>query len=460
MTSQIPSVAAASADQMVHTFANGLTLIAERVENVRSAALTLLIPGGAASDPENALGSASVLSDWMMRGAGERDNRQLTDYLDQLGVQRSMTAETVFMRLSASLLARNFGEVLPVCADIMRQPQLPEGGFAAARDLAIQQLDAIEDEPSQKLNLILKMRHFPDPFGRPIVGQRDHLAALTAESLRADYHRRFSPVGAILAVAGALEFQPLKESVANCFGEWRTCPPPPPTLKPAPGGVYHVTQPANQVQIGLACDTVPESHPDSILMQLAVGVLSGGMGARLFSEIREKQGLCYAVHAGYISLARRAAILGYAGTTPERAATTLNSFLRELERLRQGVTPEELERAKIGMKSRVIMHGESTAARAAALAYDYYHYGRPRTLDELRQRIERVSLEQLNAFLAGTAAAPITQVTVGPAPVGGGEAPAIPHTAINDTFQWPGQRASGPEKQRDAASTLTNGTSQ
>ncbi len=158
-------------EQFIHTLANGLTLVAERIPSVRSAAMSFLIPAGAASDPLDQSGAASVLSDWILRGAGDRDSRALTGYLDGLGVQRGCHADTVFLRFSASLLAKNLLAVLPVYGDIVQRAHLPNDGFEPALDLALQQLDAIEDEPSHKLSLILRERHYPFPFGRPSVGK-------------------------------------------------------------------------------------------------------------------------------------------------------------------------------------------------------------------------------------------------------------------------------------------------
>jgi len=406
--------AAEKPEQYVHSLANGLTVVAERIPGVQSAAMSLLVRAGAANDPEGQGGSASVLSDWMLRGAGNRDSRELTGYLDGLGVQRSAGAETIFMRYGASMLGKNLLAVLPVYADIVQRPMLPEEGFEPALDLALQQLDAIEDEPSQKLSLKLRERHYPYPFGRPSVGRREDLEGLTAEKLRGTFARGFAPKGAILSVAGMFNWTDLVKAVEHGFGAWDAAGTDLPPEKPGERGVFHIKQETNQVQIGLAWDSVADSDADSILVQTAMNVLSGGMGARLFTEIREKQGLCYSVHAGYASLKKIGAIFGYAGTSPDRAQKTLDSFFVELKRLEKGVTAEELERAKIGMKSRVIMQGESSGARAGALAYDFYHRGRTRTLEELRELIDGVTLERVNGYLAGHPVKGVTVVTVGP----------------------------------------------
>jgi predicted Zn-dependent peptidase len=400
--------------QYHHALANGLTLVAEQIPGVRSAAMTFLIPAGAASDPLGQAGAATVLSDWILRGAGSRDSRQLTDAFDNLGVQRSASADNVFLRFSAAMLGKNLAAALPLYGDIVRTPHLPDDGFDPALDLALQQLDAIEDEPSHKLSLLLRERHFPFPFNRPSSGKREDLDALTAEKLRHDFHRRVTPRGAILSIAGMFHWPELVQSVEAAFGAWKAVEPVQLPSQPAQRGVHHFKQETNQSQIGLGWDTVPDSHPDSILQQAAINVLSGGMGARLFTEIREKQGLCYTVNAGYTSLKKTGAVLGYAGTSPDRAQQTLDSFLIELHRLTAGVSKDELDRAVIGMKSRIIMQGDSSGSRAAALAGDFYHRGRTRTLEELHTLIDAITLDRVNNFLAAHPIKNPTIVTIGP----------------------------------------------
>ena len=414
-TSASPSaVTTDKPQQFLHTLANGLTLVAEYIPGVRSAAMTFLVPAGAANDPSDASGAASILSDWLLRGAGNRDSRALSACLDSLGVQRGSNAEAIFSRFSASLLGKNLLEVLPIYADIVQRPMLPDDGFGPAKDLALQQLDAIEDEPAHKLSILIRQRHYDYPFGRPTTGDREQIEALTAEKLREDFRRRFTPRGAILSIAGAFEWKALRAAVEASFGPWKAPAPVSASGNPAPRGTHHVTQATNQVQIGLAYDCVPDAHPDSILVHTASSVLSGGMGARLFSEVREKQGLCYSIHAGYHSFKERAAIFGYAGTAPERAQRTLDSFLIELRRMAKGITQEELNRSQIMMKSRVIMQGESSSARAGSIASDFYHRGRTRTLDELRALIESITLDRVNNYLAANPIKNITLVTIGP----------------------------------------------
>jgi predicted Zn-dependent peptidase len=147
-------------------------------------------------------------------------------------------------------------------------------------------------------------------------------------------------------------------------------------------------------------------------------VLSGGTAGRLFTEVREKRGLCYSVSAGYASGRDFGAVTAYVGTTPERAQESLDVLWAELARIgtaEGAVTQEEFERAVIGMKSRLVFAGESTAARAAGLATDLHRLGRARGLAEMAAQIDAVTLGQVADYLRRRDMGRVTIQTLGPA---------------------------------------------
>jgi predicted Zn-dependent peptidase len=397
-----------------HSFPNGLTLLAEKMPGMQSAAMTLLVPAGSSTDPVDRSGSATVLSDLVLRGAGNRDNRQLTDYLDGLGLQRSAGVGIHHTRFGSAALAEKVIEGLATYADIIRRPKLPKDGFEPARDLALQALAGIDDEPRQLLFMKLREWHFPSPFGRSSLGQKEHLEKLTLDLCKADFNLRFHSRGAILSIAGNIDFNAVKGEVERHFGDWIGKEPESIREMPPPGNFHHVEQKSEQTHIGIAYPSVPETDPDYYVLRMAIECLSGGMSGRLFTEIREKRGLVYNVSAGYSSLKGKGSILGYAGTSNERAQATLDCFIAELHRLSEGVTQAELDRAKIGLKASTIMQGESTSARSGAIAHDYFMRGRIRTLDEITGAIDAVTLDQVNAYLAAHKPGPFTIVTVGP----------------------------------------------
>jgi predicted Zn-dependent peptidase len=376
--------------------------------------MTFLLDAGAATDPVDRTGSATVLSDLVLRGAGTRDNRALTAYLDSLGLQRSSSVGIHHSRFGSAALAARVLEALPTYADIVRRPHMPEDGFEAARDLSLQSLEGIEDEPRQKLMIKLREWHFPSPYGRNSMGEKEQLEKLTLEAAKADWTRRYRAKDAILALAGDVDFQNAKEKVEQSFGDWKSGDSLPIEVTPPPGNYRHEPQQSEQTHIGIAYPSLPETSPDYYTLRLAMEILSGGMSGRLFTEVREKRGLVYNVWAGYSSLKGGGSILGYAGTSNDRAQATLDTFVAELYRLQEGVTEQELDRAKTGLKASTIMQGESTGARAGAIAHEFFMRGRIRTLEEVKSAIDNVSLDQVNAFLKKNPPGPFTVVIVGP----------------------------------------------
>lgn len=397
-----------------HTLANGLTLLAERMEHVRSAAFNFLVPAGCVHDTEESLGTATILTQLITRGAGARDSRALMLALDSLGLDRDDSTGMIHQRFWGSTLAKNLPAALEIYADILRRPHLPEEEIDAVKALTLQDLQGIEDDPRQKVLLELRRRHFPPPLGRDHRGTPETVERLTIRTVRSHYERLFQPCGCILSVAGNIEWQPLREQVERLFGDWKPGKEPLVPLGQPEGGRHHLTKETMQTQIAIAYPSVPFGQPDYYAAQGAVNVLSGGMSARLFTEVREKRGLCYAVWASYQTFKELASILCYAGTTNERAQETLAVTLGELQRLQEGITQEELERVQAGLKSALIMKEESTSARAGALAADWYHLGRVRSLDEIQKAIDGLTPTAIVAHLHRCPPREFTIVTLGP----------------------------------------------
>jgi predicted Zn-dependent peptidase len=400
-----------------HTFPNGLTLLAEPMDYVRSAAMNFLVPAGCAFDPRRHPGLASVLSDLITRGAGERDSRDLTLTLDNLGLDRDESVGIMHMRFWGSTLATNLPAALEIYADILRRPHLPEQELDSVKALALQELQGLEDEPRQKMFIELRKRHYPPPLSNDRRGTEEGVSSLTIEEVRAFHQQHFRPRGSILSVAGNLEWESLRDQVGRLFGDWDGGREPVLKLGRASGKTGHLTKDTTQTQIGIAYPSVPFGHPEYYDALGAVNVLSGGMSARLFTEVREKRGLCYAVSASYQTFKDRGSVICYAGTTNDRAQDTLDVTLAELRRLQDGIEQEEVERVQAGLKSSLIMQEESTSARAGSLASDWYYLGRVRPFDELQTAIQSLTPKSIVRHLHSHPPDHFTIVTLGPKPL-------------------------------------------
>ncbi|MEX0887645.1 MAG: pitrilysin family protein [Phycisphaeraceae bacterium] len=396
------------------TLPAGLTLLGEQIPAAQSLSMSLLTPAGLAQQADDQQGVATLLEEMICRGAGGLSAREHSEALDRLGVRRSTSVETRHMRLSATMIGEKLPDALPLLVDMIRRPNLDADGLEPARLLSLQSLESLEDEPQQRVMLELKRRHFPAPFDRSPFGQRDALTRLTLDDVRAFWKHTAVPAGSVLAFAGRFDWDELHRRVAELLGDWQGELAEPAVSQTPPRGYEHLTQETAQVHIALAYDAPAEPEPESPLQRAATAVLSGGMSGRLFTEVREKRGLCYAVGASYAGQRDRGAVFSYAGTTTPRAQETLDVLTHELRRLSEGIDEDEYSRAIVGMKSRLVMQGESTAARAGAIAHDQAILGHPRSLDELRGEVDAITLERLNAYVSEHPPGRMTIVTLGP----------------------------------------------
>lgn len=405
---------------VTRTLACGMPLIVEVMPGVRSAGLTWLVPAGVGTEPEGRRGIGALWAELLLRGAGGLRSREHADALDRLGVGRSTDLGTYHVRIGATMVGERVVEALPLIVDMVRRPRIEAESVEAARDLALQAIESLKDDPQERAVLAARERHFPAPFNRSTLGTTEGLGATTRDDLLSGWAARARPGGAIFAIAGAVDPDALARTLDALLAGWTGQGPEPRPGPAPPRGYAHEQDQSNQVQVIALFDGPPEPHPDSLLEKVANSVLSGGMAGRLFTEVREKRGLCYSVSASYAPGREFGSILAYVGTTPERAQTSLDVLLAELKRLGTAegrVTPEEFDRALIGMKSRLVFSGESTGARASSLAYDQHRLGRPRSLEEIAREIDAVTLDRVNAYLARRSLGTATIQTLGPAPL-------------------------------------------
>ena len=400
-----------------HSYDNGLVLVAEPMMSLESAAFTFLVPAGCAFDPVELPGLASLTCEMSVRGAGARDSRQFIQDLENLGVERGESVSVSHASFSGAMLAKNLYPALEIYADLLRRPQLPDDQLEPARLVALQELHAIEDEPGQKLMLELRKHQYPDPWGRSSQGQAEALETFDLAQIRGYFGQHYHPNDTIVGVAGNFDWNRLKDQIGELLGDWSPRQTPPPKTGQRLARRAHVDHESNQTQIGIAYDSLPYSHPDYFQAWGAVGVLSGGMSSRLFTEVREKRGLCYSVYATMHTLRDRGSVLCYAGTSAERAQETLDVTLAELVRLAEGIQPGELARLKARIKSGLIMQQESSSSRSGAIARDWYHLARVRTLDELGRLLDALTCESINAYLAAHPPGDFTVVTLGSNPL-------------------------------------------
>ncbi len=397
-----------------HRYENGVVLLAEPMPWLRSAAFSILLPAGCQFDPPHQMGLANLTSDMIQRGCGKRDNRQFIEDLEFLGADYGVSASVYHMAIGGTVPSSKLLDTLGIFADVISRPWLPADQLDDAKMVCYQELRALDDDLAHKAMLALRMRFYGDPLGRSSTGSHAGIESISIDDVRHFCTTLFRAGQTIISVAGSIDWPRLLDEVGKLFDDMPSGQSSAVGTLPPSHGHQHIEFDSQQTHICLAYPSVSYREPDYFRARGAVGVMSDGMSSRLFNEVREKRGLCYSVFATLHSLRDRACIMCYAGTGADRAQETLNVIVDQFRRLREGITHDELARLKVQIRSGLIMQQESSRSRAASMAGDWFHLGRVRSLNEINQLINNLSIEDVNEYLREHPPVTCDVVTLGP----------------------------------------------
>jgi predicted Zn-dependent peptidase len=399
------------------TLDNGIVLLGEELPDLESVAVAFHVPAGGIHDGPGRCGLASLSSEMMLRGAGDRESRQLVEDFALAGINWSNAVSTTHATYFGALVARRLPEAMPIYADIIRRPMLPEDQFESGQQVVLQGLAGTDDDPSHRTMLALKKLVFPAPWGLPSEGLSADVEQLTPAAVREFVDRHVRPDGMIVAAAGRLNWFDFVRRMETLFGDWQPGMTVPIEQGSRGGRWQHVEHDSHQTHIAIAWSVPPYSSDDSYEATAALSVLGGGTSSRFFTEVRERRGLCYSVSAGYSTQKDFASAICYAGTSSDRAQQTLDVMLEEIRRLPSSITEDELSRVKARAKSGLVMQQESSSSRAGGIARQWYHLGRVRPLADELQRLDRLSVASVRNWLERNPPADLSIVSLGRNPL-------------------------------------------
>lgn len=399
---------------------NGLVLITETNTSRRSASVCWLVPGGVAYDPmETGDGCASLISEYLFRGAGSFDSRELSEAFDRLGARRSIVGDTFFQRLSLTVAGENLLDGLSLMVDLVRTPHFATDALEAVKSLCLQELNGLDDDPSHLSQLRLDEIRLPAPFERHGLGTVATLQGATAEGLQHHFTSTATPGGMILAASGAVDHDALEAFLLSALDgmEGQTTVPTP--LGEATGGSITLDRETSQAHLAMGFDAPVASDEDMIAFQLAAAILGGGASSRLFSEVREQQGLAYSIGGRYEGGRSIGAFTINVGTTPERMGTTLDAIESVLDGFPESITDEEVTRIRTQIRSGALMQLEHGPARARRLVTDHFRRGSARSMAQMLEAYDAVDANEVRSvatkWMDDSWRANRTQSLVGPA---------------------------------------------
>jgi predicted Zn-dependent peptidase len=379
---------------------NGLTLITLPIKDVETAGYGLLVPAGLSGDPSGKAGLSSVMVELSSRSAAGLSQKEFQGRFDDYGISHSERALNDYCLYASNCLADKIDKSLEFLADMILRSDISEEAFPAVKSLFLQEIQSQEDEAMQKALKEFNRQYFNEPFNRQTPGWYDDLNSLTIEEVKNAYKATLCPGNSLLVVAGNVNAAQIKDKVNAVFSSWGPRSSKLPSFEAKKEKFKtHINFDSQQIQIVFGFDAPNMTAADYYTGKVLNSVLSGGMFGRMFSEVREKRGLCYTVFSAYRANRFYGRFTCYAGTTTERARETFEVMQKVLLDAASNLEFAELERAKTDLLSATILSRETTAARGRELAEDWWQLGRIRTLDEIRQAVHAVGREEIEAFV-------------------------------------------------------------
>jgi predicted Zn-dependent peptidase len=288
---------------------------------------------------------------------------------------------------------------LDVLSDLVLNPVFASDDIVRERGVILEEIKMDEDSPDYLVHEIFTQNFWKDhPLGRPILGTRDTVKGFEREPVADFYRQRFVPGNVIVTAAGHLNHDHFVELVGKRFANmqpmsngFHSAPP-----KIVPKIILRNKKSLEQVQICVGVPSYPITHEKRHSSYILNTLLGGGMSSRLFQNIRERQGLAYAIYSDLNPYRDTGCLSVYAGTSRTSATKVVESVVSEFRDLKSAEVPaDELRRAKDQLKGSLMLSLESSTARMSNLARQEMYFDQFYGLDELIAKIESVTTEEL-----------------------------------------------------------------
>ena len=338
----------------------------------RSVAVGAWLRQGSVLDPSDLKGASHLLEHMVFRGTRHRSRRQIAAALESLGGSLNAYTAREHTGYEARVLDRHLPAAVEVLADLIRNPLIRDEDLKREREVVFEEIAAVGDAPDDLVFELHGDRMWcGHPYGSPILGTRQTVAAITRADLVALHRRTYVGANLVVAAAGRVDHDSFVGMTEEWFGGLERGAAADPVVAPlgARSGVDDVHRDSAQTHIVFGSPVPGASHPDRYALLLVSAALGGGMSSRLFQRIREELALAYSVYS-FQSLHRHAGLFGvYLGTRPAWAAAALAAVDDVCNTVaRSGLRRDETERTKEQVKGEIILSLESPPARVGRLA--------------------------------------------------------------------------------------------
>jgi len=366
--------------------------------HVRSVSIGVWLARGSRHEPEQHAGIAHFVEHMLFKGTSSRTAEDIAQVIDSIGGQMDAFTAKEYASYYIKVLDEHLPLALDVLTDIVRRPAFAPDDIEREKKVVLEEIKMVEDTPDDLVHEIFAESFWKNhPLGRPILGTRDTVEALTADGLRRYFDRTYAAPHLIVSVVGNIEHERVRDLVDAAFEGVSSAADP---LRDVPPGVVARVNIRNkdleQSHVCLGTTGYPQDHDDRHASYVLNTVLGGSMSSRLFQNVREKRGLAYSVFSGLSAYRDAGSMTIYAGCANDVIGELVDVVMAELQRIRdEALSDVELRRAKDHLKGSLMLGLESTSSRMSHLARQEIYFDGQVSLDELLGEVEGVTADDV-----------------------------------------------------------------
>jgi predicted Zn-dependent peptidase len=401
---------------LITTLPNGLRVVSHAMPQLETVSLGVWVGAGARHESEALNGISHLLEHMAFKGTARRSARAIAEEIEEVGGELNAATSLETTAYFSRVLKGDEGVALDILADILQHSSYAAAELEREREVILQEIAGIKDSPEELVYELVQDAAFTgQPVGRPVIGTPASVAGFGAAQLREFLERQYVASRMVLSAAGAINHDDLVRHAQALFGGLNGGQGQEGLPAQYVGGLRSSTKPFEQSHLVLGFKGPSYREPDYLTAQVFSGVMGGGMSSRLFQEVRENRGLCYAIYSSAWGLSDGGMFAVHAATGAELMGKLIEVVVGEVERAADALPePGEVARAKAQLKAGLLMSLESSAARAEQMARQLLAYGRLLPAKELIDRVDAVTPENVRVCAERmTRAAPPSVAVVG-----------------------------------------------
>jgi predicted Zn-dependent peptidase len=374
-------------------FDNGVRLITETMDHVRSVSIGVWLTRGSRHEPIEHGGIAHFVEHMLFKGTTSRSAQDIAQEVDCLGGHLDAFTSKEYAGYYIKVLDEHLPKAIDVLSDLVLNPAFAPADIEREKKVILEEIKMVEDTPDDLVHELFTQSFWDGhPLGRPILGSPESVDSLSSDVLRSYFDSTYTAGNLVIVAVGNVTHERMRELVVAAF--LRLQPRSDQTTERPPAVLPQAqvrTKELEQSHVCLGTSSYPQNHDDRYAAYVLNTMLGGSMSSRLFQNVREKRGLAYAVFSNLSAYRDAGSLTVYAGCANEAVREVVRLVVDELRGMKIEPPEAELRRAKDHLKGSLMLSLESTSSRMSNLARQEMYFDRQFSLDETIESIEQVN---------------------------------------------------------------------